>query len=116
MTAAIARLKEIDIDRTDNLFSGAFKLLIAGVGFLEGQNQKNQCYKVFSHYGDYLGSIPQYMVATMIAHLRRQFNLDYEKCPGHYGHSLTYGWKNLVPFEKVEEIMNQYSDKPLEIV
>ncbi|QIG71178.1 hypothetical protein EVB32_071 [Rhizobium phage RHph_TM39] len=115
MSAVVARLKSIDIDNTDNLFSGAFKLLIAGVGF---RTEDNKFYEVFSHYGDYCGKIPTYMVNSLQAHLKRQYQLLSEKIPYNPSHerdNLTYGWMNLVPFDKVEDMMEFYADKPLEI-
>ena len=120
MSAVIARLKSIDIDNTDNLFSGAFKLLIAGVGF---RDASNKFYSVFSHEGDYCGRIPTYMVNSLQAHMKRQYNILSEPCGGkEYAvrfypndDSVTYVFADLVPHEKVHELMAHFFDKPLEI-
>lgn len=117
----IAVLKSINIEHTDNLFCGAFKLLLAGVGFLPIQRPAGiGYYEVISHYGDYLGEIPEYMVGALIAHMRRQYRLEYDKIPDgpftwRYQHTLTYGWKNLISLEENERLQMQFFHKPLEI-
>lgn len=116
---AIARLKTINIEETDNLFGGAFRLLIAGVGFTGNHNVGGnaQIYSVFSHAGDYIGRIPGYMVGAIIAHMRRQYFVEYDRCGSDKTgeHSITYGWKGFIPNEEVELLMEKFADKPLEI-
>jgi len=121
MTRAV--LKSINIESTDNLFCGAFKLLLAGFGFLPIQRPPGMgYYEVYSHGGDYIGRIPEYMVGALIAHMRRQYGIEYHSMknyymrPDHtYQHTITYGWQNLISVEDSERLQMQFFHKPLEI-
>lgn len=98
-------------------FRASMELLIAGVGF---KMYGDPNYKVYSHEGNFIGKLPYYMVATLIAYNNRNTGWGYVNIRSprdNYEHTITYGYRKFSEeeFDEVQRMMDFYFENPVTI-
>lgn len=91
-----------------------FELLVAGVAF----EQTTKRWEVFSHEGEYIGSLPTYRLLSLQTLLRRNYDIEIERLykGADYSKGVTYGWHPYMTYTEQARLMNELADHPRELV